>query len=62
MIIDAFTPTDAETASARAVLAGLAAAERAGSGVSVLPDGRMIDAATRRAAERTVALAGRAGR
>ena len=57
VIVDAFVPTAAETTRARAVLAGLAAAERNGSGVSVLADGRMVDAAMREAAERTVALA-----
>jgi citrate lyase subunit beta/citryl-CoA lyase len=53
VIHDAYRPAEAEIADARAVLAALDAA----SGVAVLPDGRMVDAAMRRPAEETLALA-----
>jgi citrate lyase beta subunit len=57
VIRDAFRPTDDEILHARAILAALADAAAASSGVAVLPDGRMVDAAMRRGAERTLALA-----
>ncbi len=57
VIVEAFTPTSSEVDAARAVLTALDAAERRGDGVAVLGGGRMVDAAMRSAAERTVALA-----
>jgi len=57
VIRDAFRPTDDEIAGARAILEALARAASESSGVAVLPDGRMVDEAMRRGAERTVALA-----
>jgi citrate lyase subunit beta/citryl-CoA lyase len=53
----AFMPTDDEILDARAILAALADAAAVSSGVAVLPNGHMVDAAMRRGAERTLALA-----
>lgn len=53
----AFTPSAAEVAGARSVLAALAAAKSDGDGVARTDDGRMVDAAMRRRAEEIVALA-----
>jgi citrate lyase subunit beta/citryl-CoA lyase len=52
----AFTPAPAEVDEARAVLAALAEATQRGAGIAVL-GGRMVDAAMRDGAERTLALA-----
>lgn len=57
VIREAFRPTTEEVASATVIRDALSAAERAGFGVAVLPDGRMVDAAMRLGAERTLALA-----
>lgn len=55
-IRDAFRPTAAEIDHAEQVLQALTTADRTGSGVTVLPGGRMVDAAMLRAAERVIAL------
>jgi citrate lyase subunit beta/citryl-CoA lyase len=60
-IREGFTPTAVEVEDARAVLATLADADRAGSGVAVTPDGRMVDGAMRTGAQRVVALADHLG-
>mgnify|MGYP001053498767 CR=1 FL=1 len=52
----AFQPDQREIDNAHAVLAALDDAAAAGSGVAVLPSGRMVDAAMRRQAERIIAL------
>ncbi len=52
----AFAPTEGEVASARAIIAAHAAAERAGSGVVVV-EGRLVEALHVEEARRTVALA-----
>ncbi|MEO7127230.1 MAG: CoA ester lyase [Nakamurella sp.] len=52
-----FLPDAYEIADAREVLAALASSESSGSGVALLPSGRMVDAAMRQQAERVVALA-----
>nr|WP_258544679.1 hypothetical protein [Micromonospora provocatoris] len=49
-----FTPTEAEVASARAVLEALERAERGGSGVATDADGRLLDRAVVRAATEVV--------
>lgn len=54
----AYRPSTEDVATAEAVLAGLADASESDAGVTVLADGRMVDAAMRRRAEDTVALAG----
>jgi citrate lyase subunit beta/citryl-CoA lyase len=56
----AFSPTEEEIAEARAVVAALAEAEAAGSGVAS-QDGKMIDAPVARRARRIMALAERKG-
>ncbi|MET9300525.1 CoA ester lyase [Micromonospora aurantiaca] len=53
-INEVFTPTEAEVASARAVLAALEQAERGGSGVATDADGRLLDRAVVRAATEVV--------
>lgn len=53
----AFTPSEAEVAAARAVLAALAAGTADGRGAVRTDDGRMVDAAMRRSAEDIIALA-----
>ncbi|NHO81355.1 CoA ester lyase [Micromonospora sp. CMU55-4] len=53
-INEVFTPTEAEVASARAVLAALERAERGGSGVATDADGRLLDRAVVRAAAEVV--------
>lgn len=53
---DAFVPSEAELASARAVVAALDAAEREGQG-AVTVDGRMVDAANLRMIRRMLRLA-----
>lgn len=55
-----FTPTDDEVAHARAVIAALAEAERAGGAGAVALDGQMLDEAVRVAALRVLARAGAA--
>lgn len=57
VIVDAFRPTPAEVAGARAVVAAMAEATSAGLGVAVLPSGAMLDAAMLPAAQRILALA-----
>lgn len=54
VIRDAFAPTSDEVDRARAVLDALAIAAANSSGVAVMPDGHMVDAAMRRAAVRTL--------
>lgn len=56
-IRNAFRPTHDEILGARAVLAALDGAAAASSGVAVLPDGRMVDEAMRRGAERIASFA-----
>ena len=53
-----FTPTDDEVAHARAVIAALEEAERAGGAGAVALDGQMLDEAVRVAALRVLARAG----
>lgn len=53
----AFRPSDADIADARRVLDAIAEAAEHDRGVLTLPDGRMLDRAMIRAAERTVTLA-----
>ncbi|MEV4692411.1 CoA ester lyase [Micromonospora echinospora] len=53
-INEVFTPTEAEVASARAVLEALERAERGGSGVATDADGRLLDRAVVRAAAEVV--------
>ena len=53
----AFTPTDAEVARAREIVAAAAAAERTGSGAVQLADGEFIDAPVLRRAEAILHLA-----
>jgi citrate lyase subunit beta/citryl-CoA lyase len=55
----AFMPDEREVEEARAILAALAAAEATGSGTAVLPNGRFVDRAMARRAERITALAAR---
>jgi citrate lyase subunit beta/citryl-CoA lyase len=52
-----FTPTPEEVGRASRVLAAFERAQRAGSAVAVDDDGRMVDAAVVRAAQRVLALA-----
>lgn len=54
VIADVFRPTEVEVRRARQILAQ--AETPAGSGASVLPDGRFVDAAVLRQAHRTLAL------
>jgi citrate lyase subunit beta/citryl-CoA lyase len=54
----AFTPTDAEVARAREILAAADQASKDGHGAVALADGRFVDAAVLRQARRVVALAG----
>ncbi len=58
VIRSAFTPTGAEVARAREILAAADQASRDGHGAVALADGRFIDAAVLRQARRVVALAG----
>lgn len=60
VIVAAFLPTDAEVAAARELLDAVDAAERAGSGVTTLPDGRFADRAMVEGARRVIALSQRA--
>ena len=53
-----FTPSDEDVAHARAVIAALEEAERAGGAGAVALDGQMLDEAVRVAALRTLARAG----
>ena len=55
-----FTPSDEDVAHARAVIAALEEAERAGGAGAVALDGQMLDEAVRVAALRTLARAGAA--
>lgn len=57
VIAEAFRPTAAELDDARAVLDAYEQSMRQDTGVTVLPDGRMIDAAMIKQARRIVALA-----
>jgi citrate lyase subunit beta/citryl-CoA lyase len=57
----AFTPTSEEVERARAILAALAAAERANGVGAIALDGEMIDEALRRSATRVLARAEAAG-
>ncbi len=57
VIREAFAPTADQLRGAREVLSALDTAAARSSGVAVLADGRMIDGAMRRAAERLLALA-----
>ncbi|WP_020576364.1 HpcH/HpaI aldolase/citrate lyase family protein [Actinopolymorpha alba] len=57
----AFAPSSTEVARARAVIDALAQAEVAGDGTAVLADGRFLDVAMRRGAERVLELAERTG-
>jgi len=56
VITEAFTPTSAEVAAAREVLAAAEAGQQAGTGAIALPDGRFVDEAVVRQAHRTLAL------
>ncbi len=58
VIVEAFTPTQAEVDRAIAVLAAADEAAAEGSGVVVLSDGRFVDDAVVRQARRVLALAG----
>jgi citrate lyase subunit beta/citryl-CoA lyase len=57
VIVAAFAPGEAARADATAVLAALQDAARAGRGVVVLPDGRMVDPAMVGRARRVLAVA-----
>jgi citrate lyase subunit beta / citryl-CoA lyase len=59
VIVAAFRPSATQVRRATELLAALAAADDAGTGTAVLPDGRFADVAMLRAARRTVALAQR---
>ncbi len=59
IIAEAFRPTPEETERARRIVDGFAAANEAGGGTYVLPDGTFIDVAMVRAAQRTLDLAAR---
>lgn len=56
-----FTPTAEEVATARRVLDAMHRAERAGSGVAVGDDGRLVDRAVVRSAAEVLSRAGRTG-
>jgi citrate lyase subunit beta / citryl-CoA lyase len=58
VINEVFAPSPEQVAEATRVLASLAAAERAGSGVALGTDGRMVDAAVVRSAHDVLARAG----
>ncbi len=60
VIVAAFLPTPEETARARGIVDGFAAANEAGGGTFVMPDGTFIDVAMIRAARRTLELGERA--
>jgi citrate lyase subunit beta/citryl-CoA lyase len=60
VVHEVFTPTAAEVAEARAVIALLNRAEARGSGAVLDGEGRLVDAAVLHAARRTLALAGAA--
>ncbi len=57
VIVAAFAPDEAARADAAAVLAAVQDAARAGRGVVVLPDGRMVDPAMTGRARRVLAIA-----
>lgn len=57
VVVAAFTPTAEQVERANGLLAALAGGEQLGRGVTVLPDGRMVDTAMAGAAERTLDLA-----
>lgn len=59
VIEEAFRPDAAAVAAAEAVLAALARGVEHGSGVVVMPDGRMVDRAMAGRARRTLAVAAR---
>ena len=59
LINETFTPRDEELEQAKAILAVLAQAESGGARGAVALDGKMIDEASRKQAERVVARAGR---
>jgi citrate lyase subunit beta/citryl-CoA lyase len=59
LINETFTPRDEELEQAKAILAVLAQAESRGGRGAVALDGKMIDEASRKQAERVVARAGR---
>jgi citrate lyase beta subunit len=59
VIAAAFRPTAGEVAHARAVLHALAAADAAGRGTALLPDGRFVDRAMAPGARRVLHLAAR---
>lgn len=59
IIAAAFRPAPEEVERARRIVEGFAAADAAGGGTYVLPDGTFIDVAMIRAAERTLDLAER---
>ncbi len=60
VIVECFTPTEAEAGAARALLDALAVATTAESGVVVLPNGQFVDRAMVEGAERVIALSERA--
>ncbi|MGA8114053.1 MAG: CoA ester lyase [Actinocatenispora sp.] len=62
VIVEAYTPTAAELAAARELLAASVDAEGAGPGALALADGRFVDEAVLRTARQVVSLADRAGR
>ncbi|RJL23078.1 CoA ester lyase [Bailinhaonella thermotolerans] len=57
VIAEAYRPTPEEIARAREIVEAAARAEETGTGALALPDGRFVDIAIVRAAERTLALA-----
>ena len=62
VIEDVFTPTEADVATARAVVSAWDEAVAGGTGVALDERGRMIDEAVVRLSRRTVAMAERLGR
>ncbi|GAA3733579.1 citrate lyase subunit beta/citryl-CoA lyase [Spinactinospora alkalitolerans] len=60
VIARSYLPDEEEVAAARGIVAAAADAERSGTGALALPDGRFVDVAVVRGAERTLALAERA--
>lgn len=62
VINEVFTPSPAETARARRLVAAFEASLRGGAGVTTDEDGRMVDVAVVRAAREVLARAGQAAR
>jgi citrate lyase subunit beta/citryl-CoA lyase len=59
VIVECFTPTEAEASAARELLDALAHANSTEHGVVVLPSGQFVDRAMIKGAERVIALAAR---